>query len=151
MAIGAFKRGALAASIWAVSLAPAFAVEDNEDSSPLPAVQSFNGVSYLAGGIGLDEREAMHAVRHDYSLWLAFASKGGSAYIADTEVVIRDGKGHIVLDTQADGPWLMANLPAGQYRVTARSPGGGAVTQKIIVRGKGAQRQVMHLRDDTRG
>jgi len=37
MAIGAFKLGALAASIWAVSLAPAFAVEDDEDSSPLPA------------------------------------------------------------------------------------------------------------------
>lgn len=120
-------------------------------SEVLPEAQVHNGVEYRAGGVGLDEREALRAVMHDYTLWLSFTRKGSSAYAADTEVTIRDARGQVVLTALADGPWLLVKLPPGQYRVSALNAGGDAVTQRVTVRDRGITRQVMHVAEAARG
>lgn len=120
-------------------------------SEVLPEAQVHNGIEFRAGGVGVDEREALRTVMHDYNLWLSFTRKGSSAYAADTEVTIRDARGHIVLEALADGPWLLVKLPPGQYRVSALNPGGDAVTQRVTVRERGITRQVMHVAEDARG
>lgn len=118
----------------------------------LPQSQVWNGIEYRAGGVGLDERDAMRAVSHDYTLWLSFAGKGSNAYASDTEVTIRDARGHVVLEVMAEGPWLLVRLPAGHYQVTARSQDATeSVTQRVTVRDKGLVRHVMQVREAPAG
>jgi hypothetical protein len=91
-------------------------------SAEIPApplmVKDYEGIPYVSGGIGMDEREAMSAIASEYNLKIVFALKEGN-YLADASVLIKDAQGKTVLDTVSDGPWFYAKLPAGQYAVTA--------------------------------
>lgn len=78
-------------------------------------------ITYVTGGIGDEEREAIQAVKKDYNLSVISAAKSG-AYTGDTQVVIRDHSGQELLNTQA-GPLFYAQLPPGAYTVQAQSEG----------------------------
>ncbi len=123
----------------------------DESNGVLPEAQVQNGIAYLTGGVGLDEREAMQSVQHDYNLWLSFARKGDAAYAADTLVAIHDVQGKLLLKVFAEGPWLMVKLAPGQYRVTARHEYGSATTQRVTVSGKATTRHVMQIRESAEG
>lgn len=82
----------------------------------------FEGVPYLSGGVSVDEREQLFFTAADYNLKLVFAEKGGS-YLSDTEVVVTARDGRKVLELIAQGPFVFARLPAGDYRVAATSAG----------------------------
>lgn len=82
----------------------------------------YEGVRYLSGGVSLDEREQLFFTATDYNLRLLFAEKGGS-YLSDTEVVVTARDGRKVLEVIAQGPFVFARLPAGDYRVAATSAG----------------------------
>jgi formylmethanofuran dehydrogenase subunit E len=75
-------------------------------------------VAYRSGGVGHSSQEAMLAVQNDYSLKLVFAQEGG-AFLAQVEVRISAADGTVVLTTTTDGPWLLVDLPAGEYAVAA--------------------------------
>jgi len=84
--------------------------------------KEYQGIPYVSGGIGVDEREAFAAMGKDYSLKLMFAIKSGE-YLADVKVEISDSIGKKVLDAVADGPWFFTNLPPGKYTVTVAMMG----------------------------
>ena len=88
--------------------------------APVPPlmVKDYEGIPYVSGGIGLDEREALRAMAKDYNLKLVFAIKEGN-YLADIGVLIKNAQGKTVLEAVSDGPWFYAKLPGGQYTVTA--------------------------------
>jgi len=44
-------------------------------------------------------------------------------YLAGTHVAIRDASGNTVLDTDSDGPFLLARLPDGRYTIEASNKG----------------------------
>ncbi|MBI3145388.1 MAG: carboxypeptidase regulatory-like domain-containing protein [Pseudogulbenkiania sp.] len=90
-----------------------------DETEALPKAQTQGQVAFLSGGIGAEEAEAMKAVRQDYNLQLLFAGKGSGEYLAHVAVVVRNARGDAVLDTVADGPYLYARLPSGQYQVSA--------------------------------
>lgn len=77
------------------------------------------GVPWLSGGVGEDERKAIMAAASGYNLKLEFANTDGS-YLSDVDVLIRNAEGETVLNVVSSGPWLMTELPAGDYRVHAR-------------------------------
>jgi hypothetical protein len=79
---------------------------------------TYQGIPFISGGVGLEEREALAAKYKEYNLKLMFAAKGG-AYVADIKVEISDSRGEKVLVAVADAPWFFTNLPAGKYIVTA--------------------------------
>lgn len=79
-------------------------------------VQEQQGVRYVSGGIGLDEREALRSLERNFNLKLTFAMDTGS-YLAGIEVRIADGDGNPVLTAISDGPIFLADLPAGRYTV----------------------------------
>jgi len=80
--------------------------------------RNYNGISYVSGGIGFDERRALAKLGVDYSLKLVFAEKGG-AYVAMVEVEVSNTRDKTVFKAVSRGPWLYADLPAGDYRITA--------------------------------
>ncbi len=80
-------------------------------------------VSFVSGGVGADERDAMQAIRANYDLNLLFSVKGSGEYLSDVKVRIADSKDNTVLDTVSDGPKLFANVKPGRYLVTVDSDG----------------------------
>lgn len=108
----------IAAAALALGFAGAATAADN-----LPPIETSNGVSFLSGGIGLDESEAIKAAQKDYSLSLLFAQTRRGEYLSDVKVRITDKSGKTLLETVAQGPMLLAKLPAGEYKVSAEHEG----------------------------
>lgn len=97
--------------------------------------QSQGDVTFISGGIGGDERDALQAVRADYNLTLLFSMQGTGEYFSDVTVSISDAKHQSVLDTVSDGPMLFAKLKPGRYRVSADHEG-QVINKNVTVDGK---------------
>lgn len=98
-------------------------------------------VKYLMGGVGKEERDYMNSLAPNYNLKLVFAIASGE-YLSDVRVVVQDTNGKTYLNTTADGPWVMAKLPEGEYIIQATT-GGKTLVQKRQV-GKGLQLVYFH-------
>lgn len=95
-------------------------------AAQLPAEHRQGEVTYLSGGIGQGEAEAIRQAAGQYPLEMLFVSKepdGHDAYLAADKVIVRDRHGKIVLNTLAEGPYLLAKLPAGRYEIEAVDQG----------------------------
>jgi len=138
-------KQSLASLLLGVSLTaslPAYATHSALPVS-LPEKQVIGGVPYVSGGIGADEAAAMKAMASHYALELDFIARqrnGNGVYLAENKVMIRDHEGGIVLDTVADGPFLLTNLPPGQYTVEAVN---GNQVQKRLVTLKPGRRALL--------
>lgn len=77
-----------------------------------------NGIAYVTGGVGQDESTAIRGMARDYSLRLLAAAKSGE-YVADVRVAIHDSGGKDVLSVTTQGPYLLARLAPGNYRIDA--------------------------------
>jgi len=114
------KRTALSVALLAIL--PAFSVSASAASLP-PEIQQ-GAIAYRSGGVGQDEAQAMEKLARQYPLQLEFVERergtGHEAFIADVDVSIHDHGGKQVLQAKADGPFLLARLPAGAYIVDAR-------------------------------
>jgi hypothetical protein len=96
-----------------------------------------NGVTYLSGGIGPEEVSAIKAAQGEYNLRLLFAVQGSGQYLADVQVKLLDQKGNTVLDATSDGPYFLARLKPGSYRLVAESAG-KPITRSVEVPSSGA-------------
>jgi hypothetical protein len=95
----------------------------------------YKGISYISGGIGLDERERLTSIGKNYSMKLVFAVKRRE-YLADVRVKIMDNSGKKVLDAVSEGPWFYADLPTGKFTVSASLSGREKQSTANIVKGK---------------
>lgn len=105
----------------------------------LPPMQSYGGVAYLTGGIGLDESEAIKAAEKNFALSLLFAQNKRGEYLAGVKVRITDSAGKNVLETVTEGPMLLARLPAGAYKISAEHDG-VIVAKTVRVNAQGVTR-----------
>lgn len=85
--------------------------------------QTQGEVTFISGGIGSDEQNALQAIRADYNLHLLFSIKDTGEYVSDVRVGITDSSGNTLMETVADGPMLFAKLKPGRYIVTAERRG----------------------------
>jgi hypothetical protein len=92
------------------------------DFSSQPEVQTHNGIPYVSGGIGLDERAELRALSKTDNLKLSFALQN-KEYIGGAEVTIKDSNGREILETASEGPLFFTKLPAGIYTVEATAMG----------------------------
>lgn len=107
----------------------------------LPPVRTSGSVSYITGGIGLDESTAIKAAEKDFTLSLLFAQSKRGEYLSDVKVSIKDKAGKTVLEAVSDGPMLLARLPAGVYKISAEHDG-NALAKTVRVEAKGVTRAV---------
>ena len=112
-------------------------------ASNLPATHRQGAVSYLSGGIGLSESDAIKHVAKAYPLELEFVlkAKPKAEYLADVKVQIKNAHDKTVLKATAGGPFLLAKLPAGKYTVSADRDG-KVVHRLIQIAANGHQRVV---------
>lgn len=123
------RATALALGLLAVAVAVA------ADDAALPPSQNQGAVTYITGGVGGAEADAMKAAAPRYSLALSFATqlRGRDVYLATVPVVIRNASGNTLLDVVTEGPYLLVNLAAGRYEVSA-SHRGRQKTMKVQIR-----------------
>jgi hypothetical protein len=114
-----------------LAAAPAVAAPTPSD---LPPVMTQGSVKYMSGGIGTDEEKAIRGEMSKYPLTLEFAehAKPIPDHLAGINVTIKDQSGKTELDTISDGPFMLVQLPAGKYRITA-DENGKAQTRDVVV------------------
>ena len=93
---------------------------------------SDEGVRYLVGGIGSDERETIENLGMGYNVKFVFAERSGD-YLSDVRVVIDDLHGKRLAQVMTNGPWLYVKLPPGRYRVEATYAATPIEIQKLEV------------------
>jgi hypothetical protein len=104
-------------TIFAILLGAAFFSYAQDIPLVEPRVE--NGIRYITGGVGIDEREAMReALPGDYNLKIVLAAKSGP-YLSNIPVRIADAAGNVLLETDDNGPWIYVDLPSGKYTVSA--------------------------------
>ena len=109
----AFCRGLLAVTVAVGCAASAHAF-------PMPVHEG--QITYITGGIGDDEEDAMKAAAHDYDLLISNAESNGE-FTAGADLLIRDANGRAVLQAHDAGPLFYAQLPPGAYVVDATYDG----------------------------
>jgi hypothetical protein len=127
-----FATGAMAAAL--CMAATGWAAMDAD----LPPEQIQGKVTYLSGGIGLDQQAAIKRAASEYPLELEFLESGEphAVFAAGVQVTITDRMGKVVLDARSDGPFLLARLPDGQYTIRADNTGKVETRQVSIEQGR---------------
>ena len=96
-----------------------------------PIVHEAGGLTYASGGVGEESRQQLGAHASEFNLKLVFAMASGT-YLSTVRVAITDAKGKTLLEATSDGPWFLAKLPMGNYRVVA-SYAGKAIERSVAV------------------
>jgi hypothetical protein len=112
------------ATVLALALAPSGASGRSEEVATAPS-----GVTFVSGGVSSDAVDRLRSMERDFNLKMVFALSNGE-YLADVRVQVVDPANRVVLDTLAEGPWLLAKLPAGSYQVNATY---GRATERRLV------------------
>lgn len=113
------------------------------NSGVLPPLRHVGDISYRNGGIGVDESQALKAEAEKYPLTLVFAARIGKrhAYTSAVNVTIVKADGSSTLVVNSEGPYLLVDLPVGNYRITAIS-NGRSKSQSVAILA-GSHRQVV--------
>ncbi|MHB1214889.1 MAG: hypothetical protein ACYCY9_07885 [Thiobacillus sp.] len=117
------------------------------DSTPVLQPVTQGGVTYVSGGFGLDERQALNDVAGNYNLKLVFAEKGTGAYLSDVKLSIANMKGQKILEAVSAGPWFFARLTPGRYKIIA-GPEGKNRVQEVRVDGSRLTTRYFYWRSD---
>jgi hypothetical protein len=91
----------------------------NANGGGLPQIQQQGDVSFVSGGVGLDESKALQAAQSQWPLSLRFTGPG-SDFLADVHVRVVDAHNGDVLSTTARGPYMLVKLRPGRYTVHAQ-------------------------------
>jgi len=109
-----------AVAIAALGLVATATAQLPEQGTFMPQERAQGNVSYLSGGIGVDQADMMRQEASKYPLALEMATAAGGprdAYISDAKVDIRDASGNPVLSATTQGPIMLLRLPSGTYTV----------------------------------
>ncbi|MCP3707894.1 carboxypeptidase-like regulatory domain-containing protein [Paraburkholderia sp. CNPSo 3274] len=110
----------------------------NTNGGGMPQVQQQGDVSYVSGGVGLDESKALLSAERQWPLALRFTQRSGE-YVADVRVQITDSHGASVLDTTSRGPYMLVKVRPGRYSVHV-SHAGVDKTSAVTVGANGSAR-----------
>ena len=137
------KTRRMAAISFASMLATGLALQASAATAPLPPEQTQGSVSYVSGGVGMDAAQNFEAAAKHYPLMIQLFEHASprDEYTAQANVKITNLDGHVLLDQQAGGPFMLVRLPAGEYQVGA-SLNGRRLTPRTVHVAEGGHEQV---------
>ncbi len=94
------------------------AAAQDADGGGLPQELHQGDLTFISGGVGLDESQALRAASPHWPLAMRFTG-ASSEYLADVHVRIIDAKGVVVLQADSRGPYMLVKLHPGRYTVSA--------------------------------
>ncbi|TWG81699.1 hypothetical protein L602_000400000180 [Cupriavidus gilardii J11] len=80
--------------------------------------QTAGPFTYVCGGVGEDEQQALRSEARNYDMGLLFTQGARGEYLSDVEVTLSRG-GKQVANFRAEGPRCLIKGPRGTYQVTA--------------------------------
>ena len=102
-------------------------------------VEEANGISFVSGGIGDDQQNALKTAT-GFNLNLTLARQDGK-YMGPSALRIENQQGDLLLETQTKGPLFLAKMPAGRYKIHATADGKSYV-RDVNVPGTGQEKLV---------
>lgn len=126
---GAWAQAAASAPPAAAAAKPAPAADTQARTRPTPiAVQeedvlmfeSVPGTVYLNGGVGHEQAAKMRQDARNWPLRMTFSQRADDEFIAGVDLKVFDQAGKLVLRVNDAGPMTYAQVPQGDYRITAR-------------------------------
>lgn len=91
----------------------------NANGGGLPQIQHQGDVSFVSGGVGLDESKALQHAQSQWPLSMRFTGPG-SDFLADVHVRVVDAHNGDVLSATSRGPYMLVKLRPGRYTVHAQ-------------------------------
>ena len=91
----------------------------------IPDTQYSHCISYISGGVGEEESQAILAEAKQWPLLLELSQleNGRGVWIFGAKIKILNTNNQLAFDAQADGPYILINLPVGQYQIEATYQG----------------------------
>jgi len=111
-----FMTAAVAILLASATLVPVAYTAEEE------AVHNDGGISYVSGGVGTASTDRLSSLAKDFNVKLVFALRSGD-YVSGVDVTIADTAGKALVNTKAEGPWFLARLPAGNFKIAATFDG----------------------------
>lgn len=110
----------------------------------IPNTQYSQGISYITGGVGEEESQAILSEAKQWPILLELSQleNGRGVWIFGAKIKILNAQNQVVFDAQADGPYMLVNLPAGDYLLEGSYQG---VAQKRPVTVKTESPQKINL------
>lgn len=107
----------------------------------IPDTQYSQGISYISGGVGEGESEAILTESKQWPLLLELSQleNGRGVWIFGAKIKVLNAKNQVIFDAQADGPYMLINLTAGQYQIEA-SYQGSIQKKSVLIQGSGPQK-----------
>lgn len=91
----------------------------------IPDTQYSRGISYITGGVGEGETQAILTEAKQWPLVLELSQleNGRGVWIFGAKIQIMNSAKQIIFDAQADGPYMLINLSPGDYSILASYQG----------------------------
>ncbi len=107
----------------------------------VPDTQYSQGISYISGGVGEEESQAILTESKQWPLLLELSQleNGRGVWIFGAKIKILNTMNQVIFDAQADGPYILINLTAGQYQIEA-SYQGSIQKKSVLIQGSGLQK-----------
>ncbi len=119
---------------------PPSAIWSRSDLALEPLTDSASGVTYLSGGVGKEEIEKIRAKETEYNTTISLSDTKGY-FLSGVTVTVTDKDGQAVFTSTTNGPYLLAQLPAGDYKVTATN-GAGSKEKVLKVPAEGRAKEL---------
>ena len=129
-------------SIMLLAAAAALSVATTARADSLPPAVHAGSASYVSGGIGKTEADAMRQARSEFPLMLMMSQSNGGNFVADVDLRIVSASGQAVLHSANAGPIVLVQVPDGRYQIAARFEG-KTLTRDVDV--ASAKHQVVYL------
>jgi hypothetical protein len=110
----------------------------------IPNTKYSQGISYITGGVGQSEADAILAEAKEWPVVLELSQieNGRGIWIAGVSIKAMNTKKRLIFDALADGPYMLINFAPGDYVIEADYKG---VTQKRILSIKADSSQKISL------
>lgn len=124
---------------WATAAAAAvmLATAGVAQAIPAPKAVTHGDATYVSGGVGKLEQNAMRGMESHYPIAMTFAkhNQGANEFVAGVKLRVTDRSGKSVVDLSDGGPMLLLKVPDGKYTVRAEYEGHVKTQSVDVTRG----------------
>jgi hypothetical protein len=121
-----------------IAFAVAIALSVSTAWADMPEAHQQGDVTYISGGIGSDETDALAMVKKDYNLYLTSTDSTGH-FLGGARITISNAKREMLVDVVAQGPLFYAHLPNGRYAIESFNGTQSKKQSVTITNGKAAR------------
>ncbi|HZP88878.1 MAG TPA: hypothetical protein VFB54_18855 [Burkholderiales bacterium] len=86
-------------------------------------VHKQSGIDYVSGGMTPEEKHEIQRIANKYPMQMVFTAEGEPPELKGVQVKVKDLKGNVVLEAEAQGPFFYFNPPSGRWTMEAQYKG----------------------------